>query len=312
MLPRTSLLVFILFSLIIFPACHAKEAAEGEVNPESIRTPVTITEISSGDMSDFVELNATSSFLQNNYIKAFANGYVHSVNIHIGQYVKQDQLAFTLKTKEAQALGNTINALDSSFNFSGIIKIKAIQSGYITQLSHQIGDYVQDGEQLAVLSNANSFGFILNLPYELRPYILANKSVQVSLPDGTRYTGFVDRIMPTIDSVSQTQNVLIRINSSVNIPENLIVKVRIVTRSKNNVTSLPKEALLTDEAQTSFWVMKMIDSTTAVKVPVAKGLETAERVEITSPKFSAADKILITGNYGLPDTARVQIVKGEQ
>ena len=311
--PRMLMLLSAVIYIVLFAACHAKSTmAEEEVDPASIRTPVTVTEITNGDMSDWVELNASSSFLQNNYIKAIANGYINSVNIHIGQYVKQEQLAFTLTTKEARALGNTINALDSSFNFSSNIKINAIQPGYITQLNHQIGDYVQDGEQLAVLSNANSFGFILNLPYELRPFVPAGKRVQVLLPDGTQFTGYVDRIMPTIDSVSQTQNVLIRVGASANIPENLIAKVRIVTRSKNNVISLPKEAILTDEAQSNFWVMRMIDSVTAVKVPVVKGMETGERVEITSPRFSLSDKILLTGNYGLPDTAKVQIVKGEQ
>ncbi|MBE7173019.1 MAG: efflux RND transporter periplasmic adaptor subunit [Williamsia sp.] len=310
---RPSRINFFFTSLLFLAACHAKPATEeAEVDPASIRTPVTVTEITTGDMSDWVELNASSSFLQNNYIKAIAGGYINSVDVRIGEYVKQDQLAFTLKTKEAQALGNTINALDSSFHFSNTIKIKAIQPGYITQLNHQIGDYVQDGEQLAVLSNANSFGFILNLPYELRTYVPPGKSVQVMLPDGTQLTGTVDRIMPTIDSVSQTQNVLIRVGATAPIPENLIAKVRIVTRSKDNVISLPKEAILTDEAQSSFWVMKMIDSVTAIKVPVVKGMETGERVEITTPRFSLSDKILLTGNYGLPDTAKVQIIKGEQ
>ena len=55
--------------------------------------------------------------------------------------------------------------------------------------------------------------------------------------------------------------------------------------------------------------MKMTDSITAVKVPVIIGLETSDQVEITSPKLLSSDQILITGNYGLPDTARVIIEK---
>jgi hypothetical protein len=58
--------------------------------------------------------------------------------------------------------------------------------------------------------------------------------------------------------------------------------------------------------------MKMIDSATAVKVPIIKGMETSDRVEIINPRFEMNDKILLTGNYGLPDTARVKIVKGQQ
>ena len=58
--------------------------------------------------------------------------------------------------------------------------------------------------------------------------------------------------------------------------------------------------------------MKMIDSITAVKVAVIKGMETKDRVEIVSPKFSPDDKILLTGNYGLPDTAKVKITKQQK
>ena len=55
--------------------------------------------------------------------------------------------------------------------------------------------------------------------------------------------------------------------------------------------------------------MKLTDSVTAVKVPVQKGLETISKVEILSPALSASDKILLTGNYGLTDTAKVTIIK---
>jgi hypothetical protein len=58
--------------------------------------------------------------------------------------------------------------------------------------------------------------------------------------------------------------------------------------------------------------MKMIDSVTAVKVAIVKGMETGDRVEIIRPQFSTSDKILLNGNYGLPDTAKVKIVKGEE
>ena len=67
--------------------------------------------------------------------------------------------------------------------------------------------------------------------------------------------------------------------------------------------------MLTDEVQGEFWVMKLIDSVTAVKVPVKKGLENGSNVEILSPVFSINDKILLTGNYGLTDTAKVTVLQ---
>jgi len=305
--------IFILSYFFLVLSCKHKEAAEEEeVSAEEVQTPVTVTTIETVPLVEYAELNATSSYLQTNAIKASTNGYINSINIRMGQKVGTGQLAFTLQTKEAHALGNTINKLDPSFNFSGLIHVKSTVGGYVQELNHQVGDYVQDGEQLALLTDSRSFGFVLNLPYELRKYVSAGKSLDLELPDGDHLNGIVSSILPNIDSVSQTENILIRVNSKTAIPQNLIAKVRIVKTEKANAASLPKKAVLTDEAQTNFWVMKMIDSVRAVKVPVIKGMETTDRVEILRPQFSRDDKILLTGNYGLPDTARVKIVKGEE
>lgn len=299
--------------LLLFISCKHKEAAtETEAVPAEVQTPVTVTTISTETIFDSIQLNATSSFVQDNIVKSTINGYIKSVNIKQGQYAAAGRNLFTLKTKEAESLGNTINKLDPSFHFTGIVNIAASQSGYVTQLNHQLGDYVQDGEQLAVISNANSFGFVLNIPYELRRYISIGKAADVLLPDGTILKGTITSFLPTIDSASQTQTAMVKVSSAMQIPENLIVKVRMIKTQKTGATSLPKEAILTDEAQAAFWVMKMIDSVTAVKVDVIKGLETGGRVEIVSPKFSSGDKILLSGNYGLPDTAKVKIMRAEE
>ena len=214
-----------------------------------------------------------------------------------------------IKTKEAQSLGNTINALDSSLHFEGVIHIKSPGSGYITQLNYRIGDYIQDGEQLATITDTKSFVFLLDLPYELKPFLPNNNQLQLKLPDGTFLDGRVDAALPTVDAVSQTQSYIIKVNTDKQIPENLIAKVSLIKKAKINTTSLPKSAVLSNETQTEFWIMKMIDSVTAVKLPVQKGLETINNVEILSPMLSPADKILLTGNYGLGDTAKVIIIK---
>ncbi len=297
--------------LLLLLACKNKEAATDEdgAAQEEVQTPVTVTTIDTLPLMETVELNATSSFLQSNFIKASANGYLQSVNVRPGQLVNAGQLAFIVKTKEAKALGNTINKLDTSFHFSGLIQIKTTAGGYVQELNHQVGDYVQDGEQLAVLSDTKSFGFVLNLPYELRRYVSSGKLLELHLPDSTRLNGVVSSILPTVDSISQTQRVWIKVITAAPIPQNLIAKVRIVKAQRGNAASLPKHAILTNEAQTSFWIMKMIDSVTAVKVPIIKGLETADRVEVLHPQLASGDKILLTGNYGLADTARVKIMK---
>jgi len=295
----------------LFVACGNKQEPAEASKTDSVdaRTPVTVTMVGHDAINDSIELNAVSAFLQKSYVKANANGYLQSSDVYPGKYVEVGQPLFSLKTKEAQIIGNSIRVLDSTLKFTGVNQIKANQHGYITQLNHQSGDYVQDGEQLAVISDRNSFVFLLDLPYELRPYVLNKGIVSLQLPDGERLTGRIGEVMPTVDSASQTQNVVIRVSPPHAIPENLIAKVHIEKLSHTGAQSLPKAAVLTNDTEDEFWVMKLIDSATAVKVSVKKGIETKDRVEILSPAFTPSDRILVSGNYGLPDTAKVKVTE---
>ncbi|WP_208394801.1 efflux RND transporter periplasmic adaptor subunit [Mucilaginibacter gilvus] len=303
--PFTVLLACMVIAAVF--SCGGNKAAEEEVaNPQ---TPVTITNIDNSALADSIELNATSSFLQKNYVKANAIGYIKKVNIQPGHYVEKGQLMFTIKTKEAQSIGNTINVLDTTFKFSGINNIRASRSGYVTDLIHQVGDYVQDGEQLATISDRESFAFVLQLPYELKKVMQNNQNLVLTLPDGEKLNGRVVSTMPSVDTVSQTQGIVIKVNNSHPIPENLVAKALIIKTAKSSAPSLPKSAVLSNETQDEFWVMKLINDTTAIKIPVKKGIESGGKVEIVSPKFNTNDRIAVSGNYGLADTAKVKIVK---
>ncbi len=293
--------------LVSFASCKSGETPAEDADTASA-TPVTVTTISYQPMQEIIELNATSAFLQKWIVRANATGYLHSANVQLNKYVRSGNILYTVKTKEAESIGNSINILDSTFRFTGVNSIRANGSGFISQLNHQNGDYVQDGDQLAVITDTKSFVFLLDLPYELRPYILNKKSLDMILPDGEKLIGTIYGNMPVMDAAAQTQGILLKVNTSHAIPENLIAKVKLVKSARGSANALPKAAVLSNETQDEFWVMKMIDSTAAAKVIVKKGIETDKLVEIISPVFSVNDKILVTGNYGLGDTAKVKVM----
>jgi multidrug efflux pump subunit AcrA (membrane-fusion protein) len=301
-------ILFACLALTVLYSCSGSKPAAEDTAAQS-QTPITITTINNSALADTIVLNATSSFLQKNYVSANAIGYIQKVAIQPGHYVAKGQLMFTIKTKEAQSIGNTINVLDTTFKFSGINNIRASRSGFVTRLLHQVGDYVQDGEQLAIISDRESFAFVLQLPYELRGVIAGNKNLMLTLPDGEKLSGYIASLMPSVDTLSQTQGIVIKVNNTHSIPENLVAKALIIKTAKSNAPSLPKSAVLSNETQDEFWVMKLINDTTAVKVPVKKGIESGGKIEILSPMFNTNDRIVVTGNYGLADTARVKIVK---
>ena len=75
-----------------------------------------------------------------------------------------------------------------------------------------------------------------------------------------------------------------------------------------DAASLPKACILTDETMQNYWVMRLINDTTAVKVPVEIGISEKNRVQITHPEFDTNDLFLDSGNYGLGDTAFIKVI----
>ncbi|MCX6273471.1 MAG: efflux RND transporter periplasmic adaptor subunit [Bacteroidetes bacterium] len=292
---------------------------ETQLNMAKTLVEANSRQLENGEAGILSYLNAMNSYItlknllsQNRVArlhKAPTGGYIESIYVKINDFVREGTILFVLKTKESYALGNTLKKIDNSLDFNGLIKIPAQSDGYVTQLNLQPGNYVQEGEELAVISEKSSFVFILDLPYERKQEIRLNTAVELVLPDDLHLEGKISSFLPHVDPVSQTQQALIRLNSNKELPEGLIARVRIIRCKHESAVSLPREAVLSDVTQQNFWIMRMIDTVTAVKTPVTKGIENAERIEILSPALKETDDILLTGNYGLPDTARVIILQ---
>ena len=302
-----AILPALVIALLLMQGCKPKAQSDEAEKAVDARTPVTLTTVSKGLISDSIALNGVTSFLKKNVVKSSATGYIQKANVKVGDYVEQGQVLFILKTKEASAY--TSLALDSILKFNGKFDIKATGSGIITELDKHDDDYVADGEQLCIIAQKNSLVFLLNVPYEFNSEVHIGEACSIELPDRSKISGIIDSKLSAMDATSQTESFVVKAGTDIKLPENLIARIRLLKTIKSNALVLPKEAVLADETEENFWVMKLLNDSTAVKIPVTKGLETSGRVEILSPRFDVNDRIILTGNYALPDTALVQIVK---
>ena len=298
-------ILFATLTLFLF-SCKEKTVQENNLNTT---VPVTICSIDSSGLENHIDLNATAIYLVKNVVKANATGYLSSVNVAVNSYVTIGEQLFSITTREAKILGNSVNKIDPSLNFGGAIRVKSNTNGIVTSINVQNGDYVQDGDQLVTINDAKSFGIVLSLPYDLKKFVKKGQTLDVVLPDETILKAIVKDYMPSVDATSQTQNIVLKVSGKQDIPENLIVKVRINLTSSSSSISLPKMAVLSDETETNFWIMKMINDNTAIKVPIIKGIENNNKVEILKPILTVNDKILLTGNFGVADTIMVKVIK---
>jgi hypothetical protein len=297
-----------LFTAIILLSVSCNRVSSTSEEVTEVRTPVRIVPVTFKSVTSRVNLPAVTMFMNKSIVRAATTGIIEKILINPGDYVAEDQLLFAIKTREAIALGNSPGN-DTSIAFKGIINITSHKEGVINTIAYQRGDFVQEGDELAVVSDQASLVFILDVPFELNSYIERNRKCTIILPDNMEISGNITGKLPEMDVLSQTIRYVIKPFSAGRLPANLIGTVGLVRSTNSNAQVLPKLAVLGDETQTEFWIMKVINDSTAIKIMVKKGFENNDEVEITDPILAATDRIILTGNYGLTDTARISIIK---
>jgi len=296
-------------SLQLFVSCSKSEGIKPDgIKPEAESNGIEVLECGpvKKNMSEYINLNANTIYQKQEIVRVTFQGYIDKLYKNIGDKIKQNDLLFIIKTKEADAVNDSQDNLTDK-QFSGFVKIFARTDGIMTELDHQTGDYVADGEQLAVLVDPISLRVMLEVPFQVSNFISINSSYTVLLPDSREFIAHIIKKVPSIDPVNQTQKFILQLNSSIELPSSLNVTVRIPVKTSMEALVLPKSSVMSNEIQTEFWVMKIADNNKAIKVNVKKGIENDNFVQIIEPQFNLNDRFVSEGAFGLPDTANIFI-----
>ena len=301
-------LFFIVLAIIIPVIVSSCSSGKSDTNEVSSGTPVTITHPRLMNMDDYLVLNGNTIFLSKEIIRSTFDGFIEKVNKNIGDAVKPGEILFQIRTKEYSS-NDSLNLKLGNQLFQGSVYVKANSSGILSELDYHTGDFVTAGEQIAIVSNPSSLRIKLNVPYEDVLKVRIGGACEINLPDGISIQGTIKKNVPSVDPVTQTQLFFIKLNEYRAIPENLNLIVKIPYKHFTNATVLPKSSLVTNVTEDSFWIMKLINDSTAIRVNIDKGIENDSVAQILSPRLNKTDQIILTGSYGLPDTAAVEIVK---
>lgn len=300
---KTISFLSLLIITIFFISCSSDKK-----NDQSITsgTPVVVTSPLKVSLTDYMSFNANTTFLKKEIVRSTFQGFVQKVYKNIGDYVNAGDAIFKLITKEAYATDSLKINLNNKI-FSGTVLLKVKTSGILTEINYNTGDFVTEGEQLAVISNPSSLAVLLNVPYQHIGKIKINSSCILIFPNKQKINGTIAKSLPSVDPVSQTQTFIVNFKDGGNIPTNLNLEIRIPTNFVKEAITLPKGAIQANETLDSFWIMKLINDTTAIKIPVIKGIENDSLIQIKLPKLEMNDRIIVDGAYGLQDTAKVII-----
>jgi RND family efflux transporter MFP subunit len=129
-------------------------------------------------------------------------------------------------------------------------------------------------------------------------------SVTVDAYPGETFTGTVVNIAPAADPMSKAFPVDIEIpNEDMRLKAGMFAKVGIQLQTKENVLAVPEDAILDEkEGKVLFFVEK---DNTVKKLDVETGIESEGLVEILGQKLDPSREVVVEGNFGLRDGAKI-------
>jgi len=303
---RNILKYFAYLTLMVFISCSSDDKKDS-LSFES-GTPVKITNPAKTNLTEYISFNANTIFLNKEIVRSTFQGFIEKIYKNIGDAVNIGDSLFLIRTKESAA-SDSLQIKIGNKIFKGTVTVKAQANGVLTLLDYNKGDYVTEGEQLAIISNPSSLRINLSVPYQYVQKINHRSVCTVFLPNGKSVKAAIQKVLPSVDPVSQTQTFILKLDKEDILPENLNVSVKIPLSYLKDALTLPKSAIMSNETLDKFWVMKLINDSTAVRIDIQKGIENDSLIQILKPQFNLNDRIIVDGAYGLPDTANVVITQ---
>jgi biotin carboxyl carrier protein len=296
-------LLIIALLLILAYSCGQKSTTEREVIPV---VSVITESVASGNIDNQISFSGKSVYLKKNLVVSPIAGYIVKAEAGFGDQVRRDVVLYEIQTKESKAL-QAENTVPDSFGF---IKVVAPSGGFINEIAvNETGGFVAEGATLCTIVDNEDIMVQLNVPFEYNSMIKPGKNCKILLPDNSVLNGVVYKVLQVVDEANQTQSVLIKPNRQRQLPENLNMTIQFVKESHLNTNLVSRTSLMTNETQSEFWVMKIINDTLAVKIPVIKGFENDTVSEVSSPLLKINDLVISVGAYGLPDSTVVKTDK---
>jgi multidrug efflux pump subunit AcrA (membrane-fusion protein) len=188
-------------------------------------------------------------------------------------------------------------------------------SGVIASLPAQVGMKISQSSMIASISGGGGLEIQLHVAERFIYRIKMGLPCEITLDayPADSFRGRISEISPVVDTSSRTMMIKVNVdNPDDKLKAGMFANVKIITEEKNNVITVPENAVL--QRSSERFVYKIVDDPsdsnvkTAQKVPVTLGLNVDNYFEITDG-LEAGDQIVVRGQTTLTDGSRVNIIQ---
>src|SRR5258706_5748826 len=196
----------------------------------------------------------------------------------------------------------TVNTIDIAAPTDGIFSDKAKNEQEV----------VAEGELIATIVDPASLLFLAQVTPTSVGRVRIGQQVTMTFTTrpGKTYSGVIHRIQPEVNPGDQSIPVQVTFEApNTDLEGSLFGQARIAVGEHRNILVVPKPALLKNDENNTTSLMVVGTDSLAHTIEVKTGLATDSTVEVSSPLLSAGSLVITEGQYGLPDSTRVRLLR---
>ena len=208
-----------------------------------------------------------------------------------------------------QQVRNSQGALTTARAQVALYTLRAPLAGQVSSVGATVGETVDTTTKVAIIANLSRLQLKISLPGSVVAQVHRGQPLLFTVGSlkGRVFRTSIESIAPSVDATTGTVPALALVaNSSRLLRDDTIARVQIVTERRESVLIVPRAAILSDPDTGKSSVVTVGGDSAAHVVPVETGLSVDGRVEIVSG-VTEGQKVAVSGQYGLPDGAKVQV-----
>ena len=302
-------------------------ADKGAAPTDAVGVPVRVDTIRSMDVDVLVTAPGRTEALKEDRVRAPFAGHLVSLAVTDGDHVRAGETLAEVVSKDSEAalegaqamLSAAVTAADSADARRAIQvarrqlvrrPLRAPADGVVLSHSVAVGDYLDEGEVLVTVAEAGTVFFNAQVTQGDLSAVRPGERATIDLPalGTTPVDAVVHGILPSASS--ENLSAPVRLDFQPGRPDltvGLFGTVSIVAGIHENAVVVPPSAVLRDDVSGVSRVAVVDSSDIARWVVVKTGIRQGDHVEILSPALPVGRLVIIDGQVGLPDSARVSI-----
>jgi|TARA_R100000388_G_scaffold94994_1_gene84950 RND family efflux transporter MFP subunit len=233
------------------------------------------------------------------------------------------QAAYQSSRAQFESARSSLTQAQEDFNNT---VVRAPVTGVITSRALEVGDLATTGTELFQVASTNGYESRIYLPVQDWRAVAVGQEVNLRLSNESSVSarGIVSRKSPQLDATTGLGEVVITLTSMGNsIYPGVLAENVINITTKDQALIVPRSALVeqvetvinpesnTIELERTYSVFVSRGDSVAERRQLELGIEQGDRIEVLSGLLPN-DEIIITGQSGLEDGARIAVASGDQ